>query len=174
MIQSRIPDLSFKNLSQSHIPLIVSAFSKIGWNKPASLYQKYIEEQKNNQRCVWVALKDNEFVGYVTLKWKSEYAPFREQGIPEILDLNVLPKFRNQGIASALLDKAEVEAFKKSSTVGIGVGLSSDYGSAQKLYVKRGYVPNGKGITHNYQSIKFGDSINLDDDLVFWFTKTSD
>lgn len=41
------------------------------------------------------------------MKWQSEYAPFREKQIPEIMDLNVLPPFRNQGIGSALLETAE-------------------------------------------------------------------
>lgn len=163
--------LSFQPLAQNDIPLIVSAFTEIGWSKPASIYQKYWEEQENNQRCVWVAFKETAFVGYVTLKWHSDYALFHEKNIPEISDLNVLPKFRKKGIASALLDLAEAEAGKKSSIVGIGVGLSADYGNAQRLYVKRGYIPDGRGITYKYQSVPYGSPIPVDDDLVLWFTK---
>lgn len=161
----------FRFLSRDDIPHIVSAFMDIDWNKPTSLYQKYLKEQENDQRCVWVAFKDNDFAGYVTLKWHSDYLPFREQNIPEISDLNVLPKFRKLGFASALLDCAETETLKKSPIVGIGVGLSSDYGDAQKLYVKRDYIPDGLGITHNYHPVKFGDTVHLDDDLVLWFKK---
>lgn len=161
----------FRFLTQEDIPLIVSAFVDIGWDKPTSLYQKYLNEQENDQRCAWVGFKDNDFVGYVTLKWHSDYLPFREQDVPEISDLNVLPQFRKQGLASALLDRAETEALKKSPFVGIGVGLSSDYGNAQKLYIERGYIPDGLGITHNYQPVKFGATIHLDDALVLWFKK---
>lgn len=161
----------FRFLTQDDIPQIVSAFTDIGWDKLTSLYQKYLEEQENDQRCIWVAFKDNDFGGYVTLKWHSEYLSFREQHIPEVSDLNALPKFRRQGVASALLDRAEIEAFKKSPLVGIGVGLSSDYGDAQKLYIKRGYIPDGLGITYNYQPVKFGDTVHLDDNLVLWFRK---
>lgn len=161
----------FRNLTQKDIPLIVSAFTEIGWNKPTSFFEKYLEEQTNNKRCVWVAFKEKVFAGYVTLKWQSDYAPFREQGIPEISDLNVLPKFRNQGIASTLLDLAETEVFKKSAMVGIGVGLSADYGNAQKLYVKKGYIPDGQGITYDYQPVKFANIVHLDDSLILWFTK---
>jgi GNAT superfamily N-acetyltransferase len=168
---SNAPSWEYRFLTQSDIPFIVSAFTTIGWNKPASLYQKYLKEQENDQRCVWVAFKDNDFAGYVTLKWYSDYLPFREQNIPEISDLNVLPKFRKQGIASELLSLVETKGGAKSATVGIGVGLSSDYGDAQKLYVKRGYVPDGRGITHNYQPVKFDDSVRLDDALVLWFRK---
>lgn len=158
-------------LRQSDIPLIVAAFTDIGWNKPASLYQKYLEEQEAAQRCVWVVFKKDVFAGYVTLKWQSGYVSFNKRGIPEISDLNILPQFRKQGIASQLLELAETEAQKKSTIVGIGVGLSADYGEAQKLYVKRGYIPDGKGITYNYEPVPFGRTVPLDDDLVLWLTK---
>lgn len=158
-------------LQQDDTPLIVSAFEEIGWNKPASLFEKYLEEQEKQQRCIWVGFKDGVFLGYVTLKWVSEYASFKQQGIPEISDLNVLPQFRQQGIGSKLLDRAEVEAVKKSPVVGIGVGLFADYGDAQKLYVKRGYRPDGLGVTSHYQPISWGDRVLIDDDLVLWFRK---
>ena len=162
---------SFRKLSKDDITSIVSAFAEIGWSKSASIYQTYLEEQKNNQRSVWVAFKEGAIVGYVTLKWHSENAHFHEKNIPEISDLNVLPKFRKQGIASTLLDLAEDEARKKSASVGIGVGLSVEYGDAQKLYVRRGYVPDGQGITYNYQSVEWDGTVHLDDDLILWFTK---
>ncbi|MBA3814276.1 MAG: GNAT family N-acetyltransferase [Alphaproteobacteria bacterium] len=158
-------------LQQNHVPLLVTAFAELGWDKPASLYQQYLAEQENHQRCVWVALQEGSFAGYITLKWQSEYAPFHQQYIPEISDFNVLPTFRKQGIGSKLLDLAEAEARKKSTLIGIGVGLYADYGDAQRLYVRRGYVPDGLGITYNYQSIDPGNTARLDDDLVLWFRK---
>lgn len=163
--------LEFRLLQQADIPLIVVAFAELGWDKPASLYQQYLAEQENHHRCVWVAFQEGTFVGYITLKWHSAYAPFQKQGIPEIVDLNVLPKFRKQGIGSKLLDLAETEAQKKNSIIGIGVGLYADYGAAQRLYAKRGYMPDGLGITYNYQPIDPGSTVRLDDDLVLWFTK---
>lgn len=87
------------------------------------------------------------------------------------MDFNVLPVMRNKGIGSALLEIAEKEAAKKSAIVGLGVGLYADYGAAQKLYVKRGYVPDGLGVTYKYKDIKPGAKVDLDDDLVLWFIK---
>ncbi len=79
------------------------------------------------------------------------------------------------GIGSKLLDVAEKEALTKSQIVGIGVGLyagtDGGYGPAQKLYVKRGYIPDGKGVTYHYEPVTPGQSYPLDDDLVLWFTK---
>ncbi len=75
-----------------------------------------------------------------------------------------------------LLDIAESKAATRQDTVGIGVGLyageDGGYGSAQRLYVKRGYIPDGKGVTYNYHPTTPGKSYFLDDDLVLWFTKT--
>jgi len=163
--------LTFRNLKAIDIPIIVAAFAKIGWNKPIELFQKYLEEQENYTRFVWVVFDQKDFIGYVTLKLFSDYQFFNTQNIPEINDLNVLPKFRNLGIGSKLLDLAEEEAQKKSTRVGLGVGLYADYGAAQKLYVKRGYIPDGNGITYKNKQLTFGDNVCLDDDLILWFVK---
>ena len=59
--------------------------------------------------------------------------------------------------------------------VGIGVGLyageDGGYGAAQRLYIKRGYIPDGQGVTYNYEPTMPGNSYPLDDDLVLWFLK---
>ncbi|MDX1924071.1 MAG: GNAT family N-acetyltransferase [Rickettsiaceae bacterium] len=124
---------------------------------------------------VWVAHFKGEFAGYVTLKWQSQYPSFKAQNIPEIMDLNVLPAFRKMGIVSLLLDAAEKEALTKSEIIGIGVGLyagpDGGYGAAQRLYIKRGYIPDGKGVTYNYEPTIPCNSYLLDDELVLWFTK---
>jgi GNAT superfamily N-acetyltransferase len=158
-------------LEQSDILAIVTAFKEIGWNKPTSLFQAYLEEQKANERFVWVAYQQNQFQGYITLKIHSEYMPFAEQNIPEIKDLNVLPDYRNQGIGSALMKRAEDKASAYCTQVGIAVGLTADYGNAQKLYIKNGYIPDGKGMTYQYQSVKWGVNYKVDDDLMLWFIK---
>jgi hypothetical protein len=51
------------------------------------------------------------------------------------------------------------------------VGLFSDYGSAQIMYIKRGYVPDGKGIFKINSYIKFGETITIDDDVNLYFIK---
>ena len=134
-----------------------------------------MKEQEEGERLVWVAHVKGEFAGYVTLKWQSQYPSFKAQNIPEIMDLNVLPVYRKIGIGSLLLYAAEKEASTKSECVGIGVGLyageDGGYGAAQRLYVKRGYIPDGKGVTYHYEPTIPGNSYPLDDDLVLWFTK---
>ncbi len=173
MIADQKKSLKISHLKRDDIPGIVDAFKQSNWTeKPAAIFEKYFDEQIKKERLVWLAYSDNQFCGYVTLKWKSEYKPFVQANTPEIMDLNVLPTFRKTGVASTLLNYAEEAAFKKSDIIGIGVGLYPDYGAAQRLYVKRGYVPNGLGVTYNYQPVTPGKQYSLDDDLVLWFTKT--
>ena len=103
-----------------------------------------------------------------------DHLPFREQGIPEIQDFNVLPGFRTRGIGSRLLDAAEQLVAERSSVVGIGVGLYADYGAAQRLYVRRGYLPDGRGVSYCGRPILGGETVVADDDLVLHFTKRLD
>lgn len=165
-------DFSIQLLKAEDIPTIAAAFTALGWDKPATQYEGYLKEQQAGDRVALVAWQDDEFVGYVTIVWESDYAPFREATIPEINDFNVLPHARRQSIGSRLMDEAERRIGERSSVVGIGVGLFSDYGSAQRLYVKRGYIPDGRGITTYQRRVTPGDSVVVDDDLVLWFTKT--
>lgn len=169
------PYKRIRTLIREDIAAISEAFNEIGWNKPPSLFEGYLKEQDAGERLVWVAHFKGEFAGYVTLKWQSQYPSFKAQSIPEIMDLNVLPCMRKMGIGSLLLDCAEKEALTNSQMIGIGVGLyagvDGGYGSAQRIYIKRGYIPDGKGVTYNYEPTVPGNSYLLDDDLVLWFTK---
>jgi len=168
-------NVSIKRLDACDISAIVEAFQKANWLKPASLFEAYCKEQQKSERCVWLAYSGEQISGYITLKWVSQYEPFAERKIPEIMDLNVLPSFRKCGIGASLLQVAEKEAVTKSNIVGIGVGLyggpDGGYGSAQRLYVKRGYLPDGRGVTYNYKPTVPGATYPLDDDLILWFTR---
>lgn len=44
------------------------------------------------------------------------------------------------------MDEAEKRIFERSEVAGIGFGISADYGAAQRMFVKRGYVPDGRGL----------------------------
>ena len=164
-------EISIRAFDRRDIEPMAAAFQALGWNKPASLYEGYLAEQSAGERLALLAFADGEFAGYVTIRWQSDYPPFQAEGIPEIQDFNVLPEFRRQGIGSRLMDGAEREIAEYSEVVGIGVGLYADYGSAQRLYVSRGYVPDGRGVSYRYRVVPPGESVPVDDDLVLWFTK---
>jgi len=165
-------NVELRLLTEADANVIQSAFAEQGWNKPAELYLRYVQEQQQGARVTMVAEADGRFAGYGSVVWASDYAAFREAGVPEINDLNVLVKYRRQGVASRLMDEAERIIAERSSVAGIGVGLFSDYGNAQILYVKRGYVPDGRGIYVGPGYAKYGDTITVDDDLVLYLTKS--
>ncbi len=52
-----------------------------------------------------------------------------------------------------------------SMQVGIAVGLTADYGNAQRLYVKSGYIADGNGVAYQHQAVKWGNDYKADDDL---------
>ncbi|MBO9627089.1 MAG: GNAT family N-acetyltransferase [Microbacterium sp.] len=159
----------------SHDPMTMhAAFDALGWNKPVSLFERYLDEHTAGSRYCVLAEFDGDFCGYVTLAWTSAYPPFAELRIPEISDLNVLPAYRRRGIASALLDHVESMARQRSPMVGLGVGLYADYGSAQRLYVRRGYLPDGNGVMYDNEPVPPGDLVRLDDDATLMFIKRFD
>ena len=164
-------NLDIRALRDSDPPLIAAAFAQMGWNKPEARYRQYLDEQSAGTRTCLVAIVDGQFAGYVTVNWRPSYPGFSEQNIPEIQDLNVLRQFRRQRIASRLLDLAESEVTRHSRVVGIGVGLHPGYNVAQRLYVRRGYVPDGRGVTYRDRHIHQGEHVVLDDELLLHFTK---
>ncbi|MCJ7840095.1 GNAT family N-acetyltransferase [Lederbergia sp. NSJ-179] len=169
MEESRI---SIRTLMKDDFATIARAFQDQGWQKPASQYERYYQEQLNGERVVLIAEYSNQFAGYVTIKWESTYPPFSEKEIPEIVDLNVLINDQNKGIATVLMDEAEKIVKEKSAVIGIGFGLTGDYGAAQRLYVKRGYIPDGLGISQSGKILKRGDQVQVDDDLALYLTKS--
>jgi ribosomal protein S18 acetylase RimI-like enzyme len=119
-----------------------------------------------------VAEYNGEFAGYVNILWESSYAPFHKAGIPEIADFNVLKNFQRRGIGTLLMDEAERRIAERGySFVGLGVGLYPDYGAAQILYARRGYIPDGQGIYYNTRQIQPGELVRVDDDLTLQFIK---
>ncbi|WP_309709693.1 GNAT family N-acetyltransferase [Armatimonas sp.] len=164
--------LTLEKLVASDIVEIAAAFAKLGWNKPASQYEAYLAEQDARERRVIIARWSGVFVGYVTVVWHAHYAPFAAENIPEIADFNVLPEWRKRGIGTALMDEAERLIAQRSPVAGIGVGMTADYGAAQRLYVKRGYIPDGRGLTYEGKVLTYGESTTNDDSLVLYFTKS--
>ncbi len=135
-------------------------------------WKRYYAEQQRSIRTVCIAKIGDEFIGYGSLLNHTEYPEFKTLGIPEINDVWVSAEYRGNGYGKRLLQHLEAIAVKEShKQVGIGVGLYKDYGCAQKLYVRMGYIPDGKGVTYKYQPVNARDSHPVDDDLIIWFKK---
>lgn len=152
-----------------------AAFAGIGWNKPAYRFLGYLDEEAVGERLVRVATFRGDLAGYVTIQWRSGDLTFARLGIPEIKDLNVVPSLRGRGIASALLTAVEEEIARRGPVAGLRVGLHSGYGAAQRLYVRRGYVPDGAGaVDASGVAVPEGATLRLDDEIAIRLTRRLD
>ena len=164
-------DIRIRLMVEADISVISSAFNEQGWCKPESQYVSYFLEQNQGLRSVLVAELNNEFAGYITIQWNSEDSYFSSRNIPELKDFNVLKKYQRLGIGSKLMNEAEDVAFTKTKTLGLSVGLISGYGSAQRMYIKRGYLPTGEGLKSRDRVVEYFDNVVADDDLILSFIK---
>jgi 2-polyprenyl-3-methyl-5-hydroxy-6-metoxy-1,4-benzoquinol methylase/GNAT superfamily N-acetyltransferase len=138
--------VTISRMTEPDIAAIAKAFER--WHKTVKQYEGYFAEQQRGERVVLVAKLAGDVVGYGTLLSLSGYAPFREQGIPEIADLNVIREYQHKGIGSALVYAAERLARACGcAAIGIAVEQSPDYESANRLYPHLGFEPDGRGIT---------------------------
>jgi len=134
-------------------------------------YVRCLEENKSGQRITFVALFDGVIAGYVNVIYKSNYPYFLQKNIPEINDLSVAPQYRRNGIGRALITECEKHASGTYEYIGLGVGLYIGYGSAQRLYAKMDYIPDGKGLMYRNKEVSPGKDVFVDDDLLLYLYK---
>jgi GNAT superfamily N-acetyltransferase len=135
-------------------------------------WSNYLDEQQKGARIACIVEQQGKIVGYGNLLRSSEYPHFKQNRIPEINDVWVYEESRKKGLATALIAHLEQLAKQESYTaIGIGVGLYRDYGSAQKLYFRLGFAPDGYGITYKHAPVVAGEKYPVDDDLILWLTK---
>jgi GNAT superfamily N-acetyltransferase len=158
-------------LEKEEIKLLAEGFSAHDKNKSVQLFEQYLQAQQDGELICLVANVDGNDVGYLTICWNSPYDSFSKRAIPEIKDLNVLPHYRGKGYAARLMAHAEEIVSEKSNFAGIGVGLSSEYGTAQRMYIRRGYIPDGFGLMYKYQKVDQGSRVKVDDNLMIMLTK---
>ncbi|MCE9506958.1 MAG: GNAT family N-acetyltransferase [Alphaproteobacteria bacterium] len=135
-------------------------------------FERCLAEQREKKRVVLIAAQAVRPVGYVQLIWQPLYQPFRKQDIPEIQDLNVIPEARQQGLGGRLVEACEALVRQAGkSAAGIGVGLYSRYGAAQRLYVKKGYIPDGAGVCYDDAAVRANEMRAIDDLLTLKLIK---
>ena len=162
----------FRPMLPGDVDRIYAQFTAQGWHRTRDDFEQYLHEQESGERIVIVAETGGEVAGYITLYPEAKDAPpFLSSRFPEIKDFNVFQKFRQHGIGTGLMDKAEAAAAAVADTVCLGVGLHSGYGSAQRMYVKRGYVPDGSGVWDGAEVAKAYGMVENGDALVLYFSK---
>ena len=161
---------SIRKMQESDIKELSRGFISQGWPGREEILARYFLEQECGEREVLVAEVKGAVAGYVTILPSAKHGPFAEI-YPELSDFNVFEPFQNQGIGNLLLEEAEKRVRLISDKVTLGVGLHSGYGPAQRLYIKRGYIPDGTGVW--YQNHQPAMNVVCEDigDLVLYLSK---
>lgn len=171
MIYYNDNEILIRDMQQGDARIISDEEIAQGWQDNIDKYKMRLQHQSDGKAISLVAEYMGNVAGYINVYPRSEWGAFANQGYPEIVDFGVLEKYRRNGIDSKLMDIAEQIASEHSDIVYLGVGMHSGYGSAQRMYVKRGYIPDGSGIW-------YGDKVceqNADccnDDLVLYLSKS--
>ena len=161
---------SIRKMQESDIQDLSRRFISQGWPGREEILTRYFLEQECGEREVLVAEIGGALAGYVTILPCAKQWPFAEI-YPELSDFNVFEPFQNQGIGNLLLEEAEKRVKLFSDKVTLGVGLHSGYGPAQRLYIKRGYIPDGSGVWYRNQPLEMNATIQNNDDLVLYLSK---
>ena len=171
MVYASQKEWIIRNMEDRDAQAITDAEIEQGWSVSAEKYRKRLEDQRSGKAISLVAEYSGKAVGYINVYPNSPWGAFGGKGYPELIDFGVLEKYRNMGVGTSLMDTAEKLASEFADMVYLGVGLHSGYGSAQRMYVKRGYIPDGSGVWYKDQiCVPYGVCRN-DDDLVLYLSK---
>jgi ribosomal protein S18 acetylase RimI-like enzyme len=163
---------TIKAATQADIPSLYAIATEMKAQHETHYFERCMLEQDEGRRLIYISEDETRAVGYVQLNLNPLYPPFRRLGIPEIQDLNVIPGFRRQGIGEALVLHCETIARQRGNAeTGIGVGLYSRFGAAQRLYIRLGYVPDGAGAAYDEVPVAMGELRPIDDMLMLKLTK---
>lgn len=155
-------ELKIRLLQSDDVKPIWSTFADLGWNKPA--VRKV--SRGAGERTAHGARRPRQ------RKWHPDYTPFSEVGIPEVQDLNVWPRWRRRGIATVLMDEAESRMPSAHRSPPSAWAMDQDYGPAQRMYMRRGYVRDGRALTSHLRHLRWAETVTVDNGLVLYFTKS--
>ena len=171
MIYYKNKSLLIRSMEKEDARIFNETYLSYGWHPSLEIYENYYKEQEENKRKVFIAEFEGEVCGLCTLVLDPSEGPWIGKGYPEIVDLSVFKHVQNKGIGNVLLDVIEQEAAKISDTVFLAVGLHSGYSAAQRIYVKRGYIPDGNGVWYQGKPLEQYVPCCNDDDLVLFMSK---
>lgn len=171
MIYYKDKEILIRDMIQEDAQIITDEENAQGWHQNIEKYEMRLQDQAEKKAIVLIAVYKGNIAGYINIYLDAKAGPFANREYPEIVDFGVLVKYRRHGIGKKLMDVAEEIALQYSDMVYLCVGVHNGYGSAQRMYVKRGYIPDGSGVWYKGKVCEqYADCCN-DDDLVLYFYK---
>lgn len=163
-------NVDIREMSYDDIPFICKADDDESDRNIAYLNNQ-LKNQDKHECSALIALYHGKVAGYVFLYYKCRWGGLANCNIPGVVDLIVFEEYRQKGIATNLMDVAEDIAKKHSNKVYLDVCLSSEYGPAQRLYIKRGYIPDGKGVYYEEKVCETDAICKNNDELTLCLVK---
>ena len=172
MIYYQDNEITIRTREARDAQVIADAQILQGWHASPEPFLEELRDHEAGKCFSLTAEYRGNVAGYVNIYRSQREGPFAAAGYPEIVDFGVLEKYQRRGIGSKLMDAAERIAGEFADTVCLGVGLHNGYGAAQRMYVKRGYVPDGSGVWYqDRQCVQYETVCTVDDDLVLFLYK---
>ena len=172
MIYYKDDELVIRTMEEADDKEFYEEFTEQGWHPQTGDWLKRIKDEADGKCITLTAVYNGQTAGYVYLYKTVNEGPFKGKGWPIIVDFNVLKKYQRKGIGNRLMDAAEKIAAEYADTVCLGVGVCDSYGSAQRMYIKRGYLPDGSGVWYqDKQCVQYETVCTVDDDLIMYLYK---
>ena len=172
MIYYQDDALIIRDMEAADAQILNDEYTAQGWHPDIDYYHMRMREHAEGKCVALTAVYQGHPAGAVYVYFSAQEGPFKGKGWPEIVDFSVLQKYQHKGIGNRMMDTAEQIASHHADTVCLGVGLCREYGTAQRMYVKRGYIPDGSGVWYrNKQCVQYETVCTIDDDLVLFLSK---
>ena len=143
-------EIIVRQIADDEIPAVCEAEGDLCEDN-VKYYQRYLNWQKEGACAFLIALLDGAIAGYVFLLYQDRWGSMAEARLPGLADLNVFPWNRRRGVGNALLEAAEKLAAEYGDTLHLDVHVTALSGQAHRLYFRRGYMPDGRGVYHKYK-----------------------
>ena len=181
MVYYKDGGLIIRTMESGDASRLSAAETAQGWHPTEGKHRMRLSDMAAGKCTALCAEVGGEPVGYISVYFEPVGGPFAGDGRCELVDFGVLEKCRRRGIGSKLMDTAEKIAgeywdnhHKDAASrrgVWLGVGLHPGYGAAQRLYVKRGYIPDGSGAWYDDKIAEQYKTYPLDDSLIIYMEK---
>jgi GNAT superfamily N-acetyltransferase len=169
--EDAMSELEIKVVRSEDLTWVVEMFTRQVYPDDPDGAHLHFADHAAGGAATFLAFVQSELAGYITIRWQSNNPLVRRENIPLIHDLLVFPAFRRRGIASRLMNEAETLIATRASKAGITVGLFDAYGPAQRLFVRQGYLPDGRGVCRAQRPLQKGEAVRMDHDVILWLTK---
>lgn len=163
-------NINIRIMNYDDIPFICRAEGDESQANIAYL-NRQLDNQEKNECSALLALYNGAVAGYVFLYYQCRWGGLAGCNIPGIVGLIVFEEYRRKKIATILLDVAEDIARQHHNKIYLDVCLNSNYGPAQRFYIKRGYIPDGKGVYYEEKVCETDTVCRNNDELTLCLVK---